>query len=89
MLFIEDQIRFLLNELISRKLFWLGKDVNVIVKDFTNLGSPFDDFINRMTTPRMPWHVGMCVFGLAGQDEVKHFIQRWKDTKLEKAKNNK
>ncbi|KAJ8985396.1 hypothetical protein NQ317_007554 [Molorchus minor] len=46
----------------SAKL-WIGKDyVNFIVKDFTNLDSPFDDFIDRVTTPRMPWHdVGVCV----------------------------
>lgn len=32
----------------SAKL-WVGKDyVNFIVKDFTNLDSPFDDFIDRV-----------------------------------------
>lgn len=32
----------------SAKL-WIGKDyVNFIVKDFTNLDSPFDDFIDRV-----------------------------------------
>nr|CAH7741165.1 unnamed protein product [Callosobruchus chinensis] len=69
---------------------WIGKDyVNFIVKDFTNLESPFDDFIDRVTTPRMPWHdVGMCVQGTAARDVARHFIQRWNATKLEKAKKN-
>lgn len=71
--------------------FWLGKDyVNFIVKDFTNLDSPFVDFIDRMTTPRMPWHdIGVCVFGAAARDVSRHFIHRWNATKLEKAKSNK
>ncbi|XP_057670646.1 phospholipase D2 [Diorhabda carinulata] len=73
----------------SAKL-WIGKDyVNFIVKDFTNLDSPFDDFIDRSTTPRMPWHdIGMCVQGDAARDAARHFIQRWNSAKLEKAKNN-
>lgn len=81
----------ILENLDGSAKFWLGKDyVNFIVKDFTNLDSPFDDFIDRMTTPRMPWHdIGMCVFGAAAQDVARHFIQRWNATKLEKAKNNK
>ncbi|XP_018573262.1 phospholipase D2 isoform X1 [Anoplophora glabripennis] len=70
--------------------FWIGKDyVNFIVKDFTNLDSPFDDFIDRVTTPRMPWHdMGVCVQGPAARDVSRHFIQRWNATKLEKAKKN-
>jgi phospholipase D1/2 len=69
----------------------VGKDyVNFIVKDFNNLDSPFDDFIDRVTTPRMPWHdVGVCVQGAAARDVSRHFIQRWNATKLEKAKSNK
>lgn len=70
--------------------FWYGKDyVNFIVKDFNNLDSPFDDFINRVTTPRMPWHdVGVCVQGASARDVARHFIQRWNATKLEKARYN-
>lgn len=70
--------------------YWYGKDyVNFIVKDFNNLDSPFDDFINRVTTPRMPWHdVAMCVQGASARDVARHFIQRWNATKLEKAKSN-
>ncbi|XP_030747183.1 phospholipase D2 [Sitophilus oryzae] len=70
--------------------FWVGKDyVNFIVKDFTNLDSPFDDFIDRVTTPRMPWHdIAVCLYGPAARDVGRHFIQRWNATKLEKAKSN-
>lgn len=70
--------------------FWYGKDyVNFIVKDFNNLDAPYDDFINRVTTPRMPWHdVGVCVQGASARDVSRHFIQRWNATKLEKARNN-
>lgn len=70
--------------------YWVGKDyVNFIVQDFNNLDSPFDDFIDRCTTPRMPWHdIGMCVQGAAARDVARHFIQRWNATKIEKANKN-
>ncbi|KAL3266697.1 hypothetical protein HHI36_010859 [Cryptolaemus montrouzieri] len=73
----------------SAKL-WMGKDyVNFIVQDFNNLDKPFDDFIDRHTTPRMPWHdIGVCVIGGAAKDIARHFIHRWNNTKLEKAKFN-
>ncbi|XP_044748826.1 phospholipase D2 isoform X3 [Coccinella septempunctata] len=73
----------------STKL-WTGKDyVNFIVQDFSSLDKPFDDFIDRYTTPRMPWHdIGMCVVGKAAKDIARHFIHRWNNTKLEKAKFN-
>lgn len=38
--------------------YWVGKDyVNFIVKDFTKLDSPFDDFIDRVSifTPFKNW----------------------------------
>lgn len=81
----------ILEDLDGSAKFWMGKDyVNFIVKDFTNLDSPFDDFIDRMTTPRMPWHdIGVCVLGAAARDVSRHFIHRWNATKLEKAKNNR
>lgn len=81
----------ILENLDGSAKFWMGKDyVNFIVKDFTNLDSPFDDFIDRMTTPRMPWHdIGVCVLGAAARDVSRHFIHRWNATKLEKAKNNR
>lgn len=80
----------LLDGLDGNAKYWLGKDyVNFIVKDFNNLDAPFDDFIDRVTTPRMPWHdIGICVQGSAARDVSRHFIQRWNATKLEKAKSN-
>lgn len=70
--------------------YWIGKDYcNFIVKDFTNLDAPFTDFIDRTTTPRMPWHdIGVCVKGASAKDVARHFIQRWNATKLEKARPN-
>ena len=71
--------------------YWIGKDYcNFIVKDFTNLDAPFADFIDRSTTPRMPWHdVALSVEGKCARDVARHFIQRWNATKLEKARLNK
>ncbi|XP_034255321.1 phospholipase D1 isoform X2 [Thrips palmi] len=73
----------------SAKL-WIGKDyVNFIVKDFNNLDLPYQDFIDRSTTPRMPWHdIGALVLGAAARDVARHFIQRWNAVKTEKAKLN-
>ncbi|XP_068085998.1 phospholipase D1 isoform X2 [Anabrus simplex] len=70
--------------------FWMGKDyTNFIVKDFTNLELPYQDLVDRSTTPRMPWHdVGVMVQGAAARDVARHFIQRWNAIKLEKAKMN-
>lgn len=70
--------------------FWIGKDyVNFIVKDFTNLEAPFDDFIDRTTTPRMPWHdVAVCVQNATAKDVARHFIERWNATKFEKLRFN-
>lgn len=71
----------------STKLF-IGKDYcNFIVKDFSNLESPFTDLVDRQTTPRMPWHdVGVAVLGAAARDVARHFIQRWNAVKLDKAR---
>lgn len=86
----ENRQEELADELNGSSKLWIGKDyVNFIVQDFTNLDKPFDDFIERHSTPRMPWHdVGVCVQGVAAKDVARHFIQRWNATKLEKAKNN-
>ncbi|XP_008560003.1 phospholipase D1 [Microplitis demolitor] len=69
---------------------WLGKDyTNFIVKDFDNLESPYQDLVDRSTTPRMPWHdIGVMVQGASARDIARHFIQRWNAIKLEKAKFN-
>lgn len=67
---------------------WIGKDyTNFIVKDFQNLDLPYQDLVDRNSTPRMPWHdVGVMVQGAAARDVARHFIQRWNAAKLEKAK---
>ncbi|XP_046617254.1 phospholipase D2 isoform X1 [Neodiprion virginianus] len=69
---------------------WLGKDyTNFIVKDFNNLDMPYQDLVDRCTTPRMPWHdIGVMVQGASARDVARHFIQRWNAVKLEKAKLN-
>lgn len=77
-------------DLCGSAKYWIGKDyVNFIVKDFTELESPLVDFIDRNTTPRMPWHdIAVCVQGSSARDIARHFIQRWNATKLEKARLN-
>ena len=38
----------------------------------------FVDSIDRLTTPRMPWHdAGVVVFEEVARDVARHFIQRW------------
>uniref|UniRef100_A0A673KB63 Phospholipase n=1 Tax=Sinocyclocheilus rhinocerous TaxID=307959 RepID=A0A673KB63_9TELE len=55
---------------------------NFILKDWVKLNKPFDDFIDRYKTPRMPWHdIGVLVHGKAARDIARHFIQRWNFTK--------
>ncbi|KAL2081324.1 hypothetical protein ACEWY4_023177 [Coilia grayii] len=74
------------NELYGETRFWHGKDYcNFILKDWVKLNKPFDDFIDRYKTPRMPWHdIGVAVHGRAARDVARHFIQRWNFTKLVK-----
>ncbi|CAK9803892.1 Phospholipase D1 [Anthophora quadrimaculata] len=69
---------------------WLGKDyTNFIVKDFNDLEKPYQDLIDRSTTPRMPWHdIGVMVQNASARDVARHFIQRWNAIKMEKAKLN-
>lgn len=63
---------------------WLGKDyTNFIVKDFYDLERPYQDLIDRTTTPRMPWHdIGVLVQNAAARDVARHFIQRWNAVKV-------
>uniref|UniRef100_A0A8C1QKC1 Phospholipase n=1 Tax=Cyprinus carpio TaxID=7962 RepID=A0A8C1QKC1_CYPCA len=70
-------------ELCGETRFWHGKDYcNFILKDWVKLNKPFDDFIDRYKTPRMPWHdIGVLVHGKAARDIARHFIQRWNFTK--------
>lgn len=67
----------------STKL-WRGKDyTNFIVQDFNNLESPYQDLVDRSTTPRMPWHdVGVMVQAATARDVARHFIQRWNAIKV-------
>uniref|UniRef100_A0A8C9TMS9 Phospholipase n=1 Tax=Scleropages formosus TaxID=113540 RepID=A0A8C9TMS9_SCLFO len=70
-------------ELMGDTRFWHGKDYcNFVYKDWIQLEKPFDDFIDRYTTPRMPWHdIASVVHGKAARDVARHFIQRWNFTK--------
>uniref|UniRef100_A0AAY4EYD5 Phospholipase n=1 Tax=Denticeps clupeoides TaxID=299321 RepID=A0AAY4EYD5_9TELE len=69
--------------LMGNTRFWHGKDYcNFVHKDWIQLDKPFDDFIDRHTTPRMPWHdISSVVHGRAARDVARHFIQRWNFTK--------
>ncbi|XP_018596699.1 phospholipase D1-like isoform X2 [Scleropages formosus] len=75
-------------ELMGNTRFWHGKDYcNFVHKDWIQLDKPFDDFIDRHTTPRMPWHdIASVVHGKAARDVARHFIQRWNFTKIMKPK---
>ncbi|XP_062993434.1 phospholipase D2 [Elgaria multicarinata webbii] len=75
-------------DLATNQRLWLGKDYsNLIAKDWVQLDRPFEDFIDRCQTPRMPWRdVGVAVHGVAARDVARHFIQRWNFTKIIKAK---
>nr|BAA24077.1 phospholipase D1b [Rattus norvegicus] len=75
-------------ELHGETRFWHGKDYcNFVFKDWVQLDKPFADFIDRYSTPRMPWHdIGSVVHGKAARDVARHFIQRWNFTKIMKAK---
>uniref|UniRef100_A0A8D2LLM3 phospholipase D n=1 Tax=Varanus komodoensis TaxID=61221 RepID=A0A8D2LLM3_VARKO len=75
-------------ELQGETRFWHGKDYcNFVFKDWVQLDKPFADFIDRYTTPRMPWHdIASVVHGKAARDVARHFIQRWNFTKIMKSK---
>uniref|UniRef100_A0A670KHB6 Phospholipase n=1 Tax=Podarcis muralis TaxID=64176 RepID=A0A670KHB6_PODMU len=79
---------FVLSGMATCLRLWLGKDYsNLIAKDWVQLDRPFEDFIDRCETPRMPWRdVGVAVHGLAARDVARHFIQRWNFTKTVKPK---
>ncbi|XP_067898888.1 phospholipase D1-like isoform X2 [Heterodontus francisci] len=81
-------LRTNIGELVGQTRFWHGKDYcNFVFKDWVQLDKPFDDFINRYTTPRMPWHdIAAVVHGKAARNMARHFIQRWNFTKIFKAK---
>ncbi|XP_047193847.1 phospholipase D1 isoform X2 [Hippoglossus stenolepis] len=81
-------VRTGVGELFGNTRFWHGKDYcNFVYRDWIQLEKPFDDFIDRHTTPRMPWHdIASVVHGSAARDVARHFIQRWNFTKLVKPK---
>ncbi|XP_078420516.1 phospholipase D1-like isoform X2 [Cetorhinus maximus] len=77
-----------IGDLVGQTRFWHGKDYcNFVYKDWIQLDKPFDDFIDRHVTPRMPWHdITAVVHGRAARNVARHFIQRWNFTKIVKAK---
>ncbi|XP_074184022.1 phospholipase D1 isoform X7 [Rhinolophus sinicus] len=77
-----------MGELHGETRFWHGKDYcNFVFKDWVQLDKPFADFIDRHSTPRMPWHdIASVVHGKAARDVARHFIQRWNFTKIMKKK---
>ncbi|XP_077591614.1 phospholipase D1-like [Stigmatopora nigra] len=76
------------SDLSGHTRFWHGKDYcNFVHKDWIELDKPFDDFIDRHVTPRMPWHdISSVVHGAGARDVARHFIQRWNFTKMVKPK---
>uniref|UniRef100_A0A4W6DMG2 Phospholipase n=1 Tax=Lates calcarifer TaxID=8187 RepID=A0A4W6DMG2_LATCA len=84
----QEACRQCVGELQGNTRFWHGKDYcNFVYKDWIQLEKPFDDFIDRYTTPRMPWHdIASVVHGRAARDVARHFIQRWNFTKIMKPK---
>jgi len=79
----EDTVDYACSLKPTTKL-WLGKDyTNFIVKDFNDLAKPYQDLVDRTTTPRMPWHdVGILLQNAAARDVARHFIQRWNAVKV-------
>ena len=60
---------------------WVGKDYGNTFEGGgrNNVDCPFDDYIDRSTVPRMPWHDVACSFtGPPVKDVSKHFMQRYK-----------
>lgn len=62
----------------------LPSDTNTLLfLTFFRLWPVCADFIDRYTTPRMPWHdIAAVVHGRAARDVARHFIQRWNFTKV-------
>ncbi|XP_043933010.1 phospholipase D2 [Protopterus annectens] len=75
-------------DLKSNYLYWIGKDYcNFIKKDWIQVDKPYEDFVDRATSPRMPWRdIGVAVHGKAARDVSRHFIQRWNYIKTIKNK---
>ena len=58
---------------------WPGLDYsNVRIKDFENVSNANMELIDRISTPRMPWHDVHCLLeGPVVYDICRHFIERW------------
>eukprot|EP01134_Creolimax_fragrantissima_P004021 CFRG4021T1 len=58
---------------------WPGKDYyNPGICGLQDVNRPFDDLVDRVTTPRMPWHdIQVSVTGEVVRDLAVHFSQRW------------
>ncbi|CAF3892149.1 unnamed protein product [Adineta steineri] len=74
----------------TKTRYFIGKDYsNPYEKDFNALDKYSEDYIDRKTVPRMPWHdEALVVFGRVARDVARHFIQRWNIHKCEKYPNN-
>ncbi|XP_069500207.1 phospholipase D2 isoform X2 [Ambystoma mexicanum] len=85
---VSQQLCAVCPNLEENQQLWLGKDYsNLILKDWVQLDKPFEDFIDRVRNPRMPWRdIGVVIHGKAARDAARHFIQRWNYTKTVKNK---
>jgi phospholipase D1/2 len=70
----------------TKHRYFIGKDYsNPYEKDFADLEKYNEDFVDRKSVPRMPWHdEALVVFGQVARDVARHFIQRWNIHKCEK-----
>eukprot|EP01117_Protostelium_nocturnum_P014287 TRINITY_DN5431_c0_g2_i1.p1 TRINITY_DN5431_c0_g2~~TRINITY_DN5431_c0_g2_i1.p1 ORF type:complete len:1630 (-),score=636.68 TRINITY_DN5431_c0_g2_i1:93-4982(-) len=59
--------------------WWRGSDYyNTTYGEPEEPDKPFDDYLDRKKTPRLPWHdVHMRIVGEAAKDVAYNFIQRW------------
>ena len=67
-------------EASARYARWVGKDYGntFLGGSRTDLDKPLEDYVDRGSVPRMPWHDVACMFtGLPASDVAKHFIQRY------------
>jgi phosphatidylserine/phosphatidylglycerophosphate/cardiolipin synthase-like enzyme len=67
---------------------WPGIDYsNDRVKDRNDVKNYEKDYIDRQTTPRMPWHdIAVFVEGACVVDLVRHFLQRWEFQRKHKSR---
>ncbi|CAF3547959.1 unnamed protein product [Rotaria socialis] len=70
--------------------YFMGKDyANSYEKDFEFIEKFDEDYLDRKSVPRMPWHdEALVVTGEAARDCARHFIQRWNIHKADKFRHN-